>query len=129
MELEMELDSEKSSISDLSPNTVLPHRRCSEVEKRSVNGKLTRKDDILRVKESFTEISFRRYRSSSCKNALSRPVGSEGYIEPKRGSMYQSSREVRRMKEMGCNEGRRKIELSRASDTSFSFRIVTLCIA
>ncbi|XP_034894671.1 uncharacterized protein [Populus alba] len=124
MELEMELDSEKSSISDLSPNTVLPHRRCSEVEKRSVNGKLTRKDDILRVKESFTEISFRRYRSSSCKNALSRPVGSEGYIEPKRGSMYQSSREVRRMKEMGCNEGRRKIELSRASDTSFSFRIV-----
>ncbi|KAB5573568.1 hypothetical protein DKX38_000762 [Salix brachista] len=124
MELEMELDSEKSSVSDLSPNTVLPHRRCSEVEKRSVNGKLTRKDDILRVEEGYNEISFRRYRSSSCKNVLSRPVGSEGHMEPKRGSMYQSSREVRRMKEMGSNEGRRKIELSRASDSAFSFRVV-----
>ncbi|KAJ6426587.1 hypothetical protein OIU84_022230 [Salix udensis] len=120
----MELDSEKSSVSDLSPNTVLPHRRCSEVEKRSVKGKLTRKDDILRVKEGYNEISFRRYRSSSCKNVLSRPVGSEGHMEPKRGSMYQSSREVRRMKEMGSNEGRRKIELSRASDSAFSFRVV-----
>ncbi|KAJ6701724.1 DOMAIN PROTEIN putative (DUF3527)-RELATED [Salix koriyanagi] len=119
----MELDSEKSSVSDLSPNTVLPHRRCSEVEKRSVNGKLTRKDDILRVKEGYNEISFRRYRSSSCKNVLSRPVGSEGHMEPKRGSMYQSSREVWRMKEMGSNEGRRKIELSRASDSAFSFRV------
>ena len=128
MELEMELDSEKSSTSDLSPNTVLPHRRCSKAEKRNANGKLTRKDDILRMKEGFTDISFRHYRSSSCKNVPSRPVGLQGNIELKRGSIYQSSREVRRTKEMGSNGGRRTIELSRASDTSFSFRIVdSLC--
>ncbi|KAG5249329.1 DUF3527 domain-containing protein [Salix suchowensis] len=116
MELEMELDSAKSSTSDLSPNSVLPHRRCSKAEKRNANGKLTRKDDILRMKEGFTDISFPHYRSSSCN------------MELKRGSVYQSSREVRRMKEMGSNGGRRTIELSRGSDTSFSFRIVdSLC--
>ncbi|KAJ6326758.1 hypothetical protein OIU78_013778 [Salix suchowensis] len=112
----MELDSEKSSTSDLSPNSVLPHRRCSKAEKRNANGKLTRKDDILRMKEGFTDISFPHYRSSSCN------------MELKRGSVYQSSREVRRMKERGSNGGRRTIELSRGSDTSFSFRIVdSLC--
>ncbi|KAJ6695451.1 hypothetical protein OIU74_014552 [Salix koriyanagi] len=112
----MELDSAKSSTSDLSPNSVLPHRRCSKAEKRNANGKLTRKDDILRMKEGFTDISFPHYRSSSCN------------MELKRGSVYQSSREVRRMKEMGSNGGRRTIELSRGSDTSFSFRIVdSLC--
>lgn len=125
----MELDFEKICKSDLSPNTVLPPRHCLKFEKRNTNSsKLTRKDDILRVKEGFTEISFHRYRSSSSKNIPSRLGGLEDNTELKRGSIYQSSREVRKMKKMGSNAGRRKTELSRASDTSFSFRIVdSLC--
>ncbi|CAN0907643.1 hypothetical protein LINGRAHAP2_LOCUS24912 [Linum grandiflorum] len=130
MGLEMELHFKKSSTSDLSPNTVLPTRHCSEVEKRTCYQKPPRKDDVLRVKEGFTEISFRRYRSTSCKNVPSRPSGiAPPTVELKRGSMYQSSREVRRMKKMeSCYDGRRKIELSRGSDTSFSLDVVeSLC--
>ncbi|KAJ9173613.1 hypothetical protein P3X46_016730 [Hevea brasiliensis] len=127
MRLDMELDFKKSCSSDLSPNTVLPRRHFSDVGKKSTNSKLTRKDDLLTVKEGFTEISFHRYRSSSCKTP-SRPVGVEGNVELKRGSIYQSSREVRKVKKMVVNEGRRKIELSRDSDTTFSFSIVdSLC--
>ncbi|KDP25435.1 hypothetical protein JCGZ_20591 [Jatropha curcas] len=123
----MELDFKKSYSSDLSPKTVLPCRHFPDVEKKSTINKLTRKDDILTVKEGFTEISFRRYRSTSCKTPA-RPVGLEGSTELKRGSIYQSSRDVRKMKKMGTNEGRRKIELSRDSDTNFSFSIVdSLC--
>ncbi|KAF2313341.1 hypothetical protein GH714_010434 [Hevea brasiliensis] len=95
MGLDMELDFEKSCYSDLSPNTVLPCRHFSDVEKKSTNSKLTHKDDLLTVKEGFTEIVFHRYHSSSCKTP-SRPVILEGNVELKRGSIYQSSREVRK---------------------------------
>ncbi|KAL5747494.1 hypothetical protein ACOSP7_024495 [Xanthoceras sorbifolium] len=126
MGLEMELDFDKRSSVGLSPNTVLPApRHCSNIEKRNINRKPTCRDDVLRVKEGFTEISFRRYhRSSSCKSIPSRPVGVESNVELKRGSIYQSSQEVRKMKKMGAFEGRKKIELSRSSDSSFSFRVV-----
>ncbi|XVE57891.1 hypothetical protein DITRI_Ditri04bG0126500 [Diplodiscus trichospermus] len=125
MGLEMESDLEKNYTLDLSPNTVLPSpRQCSNIEKRYPG----RKEDLLRAKEAFTEISFRRYRSASCKNIPSRSVRPEGNAELKRGSIYQSSKEVRKMKKTGTVEERRKIELSRSSDTSFSFRIVdSLC--
>ncbi|XVF51481.1 hypothetical protein PTKIN_Ptkin04bG0188700 [Pterospermum kingtungense] len=58
----------------------------------------------------------------------SRPVVSEGNAELKRGSIYQSSKEVRKMKKTGAVEGSRKIELSHSGDASFSSRIVdSLC--
>ncbi|GMJ04409.1 hypothetical protein like AT4G11450 [Hibiscus trionum] len=129
MGLEMDSDLEKNCTLDLSPNTVLPPpRQCLNIEKRYPKGKLNRKEDVLRVKEGFTEISFRRYRSASCKGIPCRSDGAEGNAELRRGSIYQSSKEVRRMKKTGTVEGRRKIELSRSSDSSCSFRIVdSLC--
>ncbi|XVF52902.1 hypothetical protein PTKIN_Ptkin05aG0055500 [Pterospermum kingtungense] len=130
MGLEMELDLEKNCTLDQSPNTVLPSpRHCSNIEKRYPKGKPGREEDVLRAKEAFSEISFRRFRSSSCKNVPCRPDGPEGNIALlKRGSIYQSSKEVREMNNTGIVEGRRKIELSHSSDTPFSFRIVdSLC--
>ncbi|KAL6174704.1 hypothetical protein ACLB2K_051350 [Fragaria x ananassa] len=114
---------EKNCRVGLSPNTVLPTHRHSCVEKRSTNGRPPRRDDLLSIKEGFVEISFQRYRSTSCK-VPSRPVGQEVNIELKRGSIYQSSKEVREIKKMGTAEGRKKIEKSRSSDSSFSYRIV-----
>lgn len=124
MGLEVELEFHKNRTVGLSPNTVLPSQQdCSNVRKKNTRGK-PRKDDLLSLKEDFIDINFGRYRSSSCKSIPSRPVGLEGTIELKRGSMYQSSEEVRKMKEMGRVQRGRKIELSRSSDTSLSFRIV-----
>ncbi|XP_050229543.1 uncharacterized protein LOC126678692 [Mercurialis annua] len=127
MGLDMEFEFEKKSTSDLSPNTVLPCRKFSDVGKRRTNGKPPRKDDLLTAKEDFKEINFRRFRSSSC-NIPSRHGGLEGNVVLKRGSIYQSSREVTKMKKMGVDEGRRKLEVSRDSNTSCSFSIVdSLC--
>ncbi|KAE8673204.1 hypothetical protein F3Y22_tig00111806pilonHSYRG00017 [Hibiscus syriacus] len=84
--------------------------------------KSRRNEDVLRVKEGFTEIEFRRYRSASCKNIPCRSVGAEGNAELKRGSMYQSSEEIRKMKKTGSLEERRKIKISPSSDASYSFR-------
>lgn len=128
MGLEMELGSDKSSTVGLSPNTVLPPpRHYSNIEKRNTRGKHVRRDELLRVKDGFTEISFRRYRSSSCKSIPSGAVGLEGSIELQRGSIYQNSNTIRKMKKMGAIEGRKKIEFSRSNDT-FPFRVVdSLC--
>ncbi|PRQ17686.1 hypothetical protein RchiOBHm_Chr7g0197711 [Rosa chinensis] len=119
----LEMEFEKNCRVGLSPNTVLPTHRHSCVEKRSTKGRPPRKDDLLSIKEGFVEISFQRYRSTSCK-VPSRPVGQEVNIELKRGSIYQNSKEVREIKKMGTAEGRKKIEKSRCSDSSFSYRIV-----
>ncbi|KAK8494627.1 hypothetical protein V6N12_005756 [Hibiscus sabdariffa] len=129
MGLEMDSDLEKNCTLDLSPNTVLPStRQCLNIKKRYPNGKLSRKEDVLRVKEGFTEISFCRYRSASCKGIPCRSAGAEVNAELRRGSMYQSSKEVKKMKKTGTVEGRRKIELSGSSDTWCSFGIVdSLC--
>ncbi|XP_044484599.1 uncharacterized protein LOC123210363 [Mangifera indica] len=128
MGLEMESDSDRNS-TGLSPNTVLPSpRQCLKLERRNARGKPTHRDDILRVKEGFTEISFHRFCSASCKSTQSRPVGLEDTIELKRGSIYQCSKEVRKIKKMGAIEERKKIELSRSSDTLFSSRVFdSLC--
>ncbi|CAI0476277.1 unnamed protein product [Linum tenue] len=131
MGLEKELEFKlKSSTSYLSPNTVLPLRHCSDADNKTAHHQnLTRKDNFLRVKEGFTEISFRRYRSTSCKNVQSsRPSGVlVPSVDLKRGSMYQSSSDVMRLKKMessSYNAGRRKIELSCGSHTSFSLDVV-----
>ncbi|KAG2681159.1 hypothetical protein I3843_11G131600 [Carya illinoinensis] len=128
MGLEMELDFHKSCKVGLSPNTVLPsHQDCSNVEKRNLKGKSTCKDESLSLKKDFIEINLSRFCSSSCKSIQNRPVGLEGNIELERGSMYQSSREVRKMKKSTVGGGR-NIEICRSSDTSLSFRIVdSLC--
>ncbi|GAV57954.1 DUF3527 domain-containing protein [Cephalotus follicularis] len=124
MGVEMEFNNEKKGTVDLSPNTVLPSpRHRLNIEKRYSRGNLKHKDDILSIKDGFTEISFRRYRSSSCKNTTSRSVRREENVELKRGSIYQSSREVTKMKKTGSDEAREKIELSCTSDTSYSFTI------
>ncbi|XP_010530412.1 PREDICTED: uncharacterized protein LOC104806997 [Tarenaya hassleriana] len=109
-----------------SPDSVLPPPHPFRVsEKRSTRLKPPRRDEILRVKEGFTEISFRRYRSSSCKNFPSRPLAMGDRIEQRRGSVYQSSKQVfREMRFSESTQARPKLELSRASDASFSFRIV-----
>lgn len=123
----MELDRDKNCIVDLSPNTVLPTQQSLSYNgKRRTKGRSTQKDDIFILKEDFREISFSRYRSISCKNIPSRPVTHDYNVEFKRGSIYQSSREVRKMKKMGPTEGRRKIEVSRSSDISFSV-VDSLC--
>ena len=118
---------DKSSVG-LSPNTVLPsHQYCLNVKERSKKGKPTAKDDFLTLKGDFAGIKLARFRSSSCKSLLSRPHGLEGNIEMRRGSMYQSSEEVKSIKKMGMG-GREKIEISWRSDTSFSGSIVdSLC--
>lgn len=114
MGLETESDVEKICSLEPSPNTVLP------------NCNVTYKDGLLKLKEHFTEISFSQYRTSSCKNVPSRPVDLQGNIDLKRDSIYQSSREARKMKRMGTNKGRRKIELYRASEASLPVGIVDL---
>jgi hypothetical protein len=106
MGLEVELDFDKSCKVGLSPNTVLlSHRHSSNLAKRKGKGKSTRKVDLLSLKEDFIEINFGRSRSSSCTSILSRPVGQEGNIELKRGSIYQTSKEVREMKRTGTVDG------------------------
>ncbi|KAF3539178.1 hypothetical protein F2Q69_00022131, partial [Brassica cretica] len=114
----MEMKFGKGIDMEQSPNSVL-----TESEKRSTRLKPPRRDEILRVKEGFTEISFRRYRSTSCKNFSSKP---DNKTEQRRGSVYQSSNKF--FKELRDPQGRKdsdaKLELSRTSDASFSFRVV-----
>lgn len=125
----MELEFDKYCIVDGSPTTVLPSpRRHSKVEKRKSKGYPRHGNDLLIVNEEFGEISFHRYRSVSCKNTSSRrtPLG---YDEVrKRGSVYQSSKEVRLMRKTDTAEGRKKIEFSQSSATALSFGILdSLC--
>ncbi|KAK6137469.1 hypothetical protein DH2020_028826 [Rehmannia glutinosa] len=81
----MELDFDKYCILDGSPTTVLPApRRRSKVADRKSNGKLKCGNDMLRLKENFTEISFNR--------TVVRPVETFDPVEPirKRQSGAQS---------------------------------------
>ncbi|ESQ38356.1 hypothetical protein EUTSA_v10028472mg [Eutrema salsugineum] len=109
-----------------SPNSVLPPPRpYTESEKRSTRLKPPRRDEILRVKEGFTEISFRRYRSTSCKNFPSKPLAMSDKSEQRRGSVYQSSNELfKELRDPVRKDSKAKLELSRSSDASFSFRVV-----
>ncbi|KAI4326955.1 hypothetical protein L6164_019465 [Bauhinia variegata] len=126
---EIELDlNEKSSVG-LSPNTVLQSQQYSlNSKKRYKKGKSPGKDYVLTLKEDFAEIKFARFRSTSCKSVPSRPNGLESNIQMKRGSMYQSSEEVKNIKNMSTMGERKKIEIARSSDISFSCSIVdSLC--
>ncbi|KAF7828273.1 transcriptional regulator ATRX-like protein isoform X2 [Senna tora] len=118
---EMKMDLNVKSSEGLSPDTVLPsHQYPLNAKKRHKKGKNFGKDEFLTLTEDFSKIRFARFRSSSCKSILSRPNGMEVNIEMRRGSMYQSSEEVKYRKKMSSMEGRKKIEISRSSNTSFS---------
>uniref|UniRef100_A0A1J3GYC5 Uncharacterized protein n=1 Tax=Noccaea caerulescens TaxID=107243 RepID=A0A1J3GYC5_NOCCA len=124
----MEMEFGKGIDMEQSPNSVLPPPRpFNESEKRtSTRLKPPRRDEVLRVKEGFTEISFRRYRSTSCKNFPSKPLAMADNSEQRRGSVYQSSNELfKQLKDpQRRKDSKAKLELSRSSDASFSFRVV-----
>ena len=129
MRLDMELDFDKYCSLGTSPRTVLPsNQRYSGIGKRTTKEKPARRSNLLSIEEDLAEISFGDFHSFSCKSMSCGPVGLEGDVELKRGSIYQCSEEVRKKKKMGAVEGRRKIELSRSSDSSIPFRIIdSLC--
>lgn len=114
---------------DGSPTTVLPApRRCPKVDKRIPRGKPKYGREVLCMNEDFTEINFHRYRSISCKDVPSRITYSEGNKVLKRGSVYQSSKELKCFQKTDAGEERTKIEFSRGSVTALSFGIVdALC--
>ncbi|XP_055821536.1 uncharacterized protein LOC129890054 [Solanum dulcamara] len=125
----MELEFDKYCVVDGSPTTVLPsprHRLKGESRKSKGNSKCSK--EVLSVDGDFTEISFHRYRSVSCKDAPSRKSHLGGNDILKRGSVYQSSKDVRGIKKTDAVEERRKIEFSRGNASAFSFGIVdVLC--
>ncbi|CAK9141893.1 unnamed protein product [Ilex paraguariensis] len=125
----MVLEFEKYCIVEGSPTTVLPFpRHCSKIEKRNTKLRSKCGNNLWSLHEDFTEIDFQRYRSASCRNISSRSVGQDDNELRRRGSVYRSSNNVRRMKETEADEGRRKIELSQSSATTFSVGIVdSLC--
>ncbi|KAL3498842.1 hypothetical protein ACH5RR_041574 [Cinchona calisaya] len=125
----MELDFDKYCVVDGSPTTVLPStRRRSKVEKRKSKAYPRYANELLGMNEDFTGISFHHYRSISCKSTSARADPLEYDEVRKRGSVYQSSKEVRLMRKTGVAEGRKKIEFSQSSATALSFGIVdSLC--
>ncbi|KAH6783291.1 hypothetical protein C2S52_008250 [Perilla frutescens var. hirtella] len=125
----MELDFDKYCVVDGSPTTVLPApRRRSKASSRKSNGKVKCGNELLSLKEEFNEIKFSRYRSASCKDVRSRKSTQEGHELLKRGSVYQSSKEVRLLRRTDNVVERKKIEFSRGGASTFSFGIIdSLC--
>lgn len=126
--MNMELDFDKYCVVDGSPTTVLPApRRHSKVSSRKSNGKVKCGNELLSHKKEFAEIAFNRYRSASCRDVRSRKIVQEGDELLKRGSVYQSSKEVRLHRRPNDVE-RKKIEFPRGSASTFSFGIIdSLC--
>lgn len=121
----MEFD-KKCRIS-LSPNTVLSAIPPSpKVDKRSSKAKpRQRRDELLIIEDNdFTEIRFNRFRSASCKNKSSKVLEFDAGVQMRRGSVYQTSGEVRSTKILGTEDVRAKIEISRSSDKYLSLRNV-----
>ncbi|XP_042505763.1 uncharacterized protein LOC122082335 [Macadamia integrifolia] len=97
----------------------------SKAEGRYVKRNPTRRGyDLKSIGQEYTEISFDDSQNSFYRSVQYGPAGIAGNEELKRGSIYQSSKEVRTMKKMGEFEGRRKIELLHSSDSSLPFQIV-----
>ncbi|KAK1397540.1 hypothetical protein POM88_007403 [Heracleum sosnowskyi] len=87
----MDLEFEKFYVIDGSPNIVLPcPRQFSRVEREKTSSK---PHEILSPKQGFSDITFRCYRSASCKRSQPKNIVLEGNKVLKRGSVYQSSQE------------------------------------
>ncbi|KAG6389283.1 hypothetical protein SASPL_150749 [Salvia splendens] len=120
----MELDFDKYCVVDGSPTTVLPAPRRRS---RKSSSKLKCGNELLSLNEEFTEIGFNRYRSASCRDAPK--IHREGRHQLlKRGSVYQSSKEVGLLRRNDDVVPRKKIEFSRGSSSAFSVGIIdSLC--
>ncbi|KAL0447952.1 UNVERIFIED_CONTAM: hypothetical protein Slati_1923100 [Sesamum latifolium] len=117
----MELDFNKYCLVDRSPMTVLPPpRSCSNVANRKSSGKPKYGNDIPTLSdEDLIEINFSCYHSASCRDVQS---------QSSRGSVYQSSEEVKLLQKTDAVVGRKKIEFSRETASVLSFGIIdSLC--
>lgn len=124
----MDLDFEKYCLVDGSPTTVLPApRHCSSVENRKSSGKPKYGNGTPSITEQL-EIDFGEYCSGSCRDVRSQRVSREGSEVLKRESVYQSSKEVRLIHNTDAAVGRKKIEFSPGTASSFSIGIIdSLC--
>lgn len=125
----MDLDFDKYCVVDGSPTTVLEAPRCRlRVSNRKSSEKPKCNDHKPILKEDFPEIGLNHYRSASCRYGTSRRLKHEGRELSKRGSVYQSSKDVRLLKKTDEVEARQKIEFSRGRASTISFGIInTLC--
>ncbi|KAL4565517.1 hypothetical protein LXL04_029615 [Taraxacum kok-saghyz] len=115
MAQDLELDFEKYCVVDGSPKTVLLSPNHSKTEKKKVRKKSKCGSKvIISQNKEFTEISFNRYRSQSCRDVRSKSTRLGVNESLKRGSVYQSSKEVSQINSKET-EGRKKIEFSRNS--------------
>ncbi|KAI3756430.1 hypothetical protein L1987_56250 [Smallanthus sonchifolius] len=108
---DLELDFEKYCVVDGSPITVLLSPRDSKIKKKKIRKEPKCRNEVLLHQNK--EISLRRYRSASCRNARS-TLGVKEAL--KRGSVYHSSNEIGKMNKIDEKEteGRKKIEFSRS---------------
>ncbi|KAM0030070.1 hypothetical protein Hdeb2414_s0018g00532981 [Helianthus debilis subsp. tardiflorus] len=108
---DLELDFEKYCVVDGSPITVLLSTGDTKIKKKKIGKEPKCRNEVLL--DQSKEISLRRYRSASCRNVRSTSGVKEAM---KRGSVYQSSNELRQMNKIdeNGNEGRKKIEFSRS---------------
>ncbi|XP_047968256.1 uncharacterized protein LOC125212205 [Salvia hispanica] len=117
----MEFDFDKYCVIDGSPTTVLPapRRRSRKSNSRPKCG-----NELRSLNKEFTEIRLSRYRSASCRDVPKIPQ--ERYHQLlKRGSVYQSSKEVGLLRRNDDVVPRKKIEFSRGT---FSVGIIdSLC--
>ncbi|XP_073130544.1 uncharacterized protein [Henckelia pumila] len=125
----MELDFDKYCSVDGSPTTVLDAPRTRlRVSNRKSSVKPKRDDRKPILEEDLSEIRLNHYRSTSCRDGTSMRLKHEGHELLKRGSVYQSSKDVRLLKKTDVVDGRQKIEFSRGSESSISFSIIdALC--
>lgn len=124
----MDLDFDKYCLVDRSPTTVLPApRRHSKVANKKSSGKPKYVNDTPSLNEDF-EINFGHYGSASCRDFRSQRVSQEGKEVLKRGSVYQSSKEVRLLQKTDAVVGRKKIEFSQETASALSFGTIdSLC--
>lgn len=124
----MDFDFETYCLVDGSPTTVLPvPRHRSSVASRKSSGKLKYGNETPSLTEEFG-IDFGDHCSGSCRDVHSQRVSREGSEVLKRGSVYQSSKEVRLIQKTDADAGRKKIESSSGAASAFSLGIIdSLC--
>ncbi|KAL1569077.1 hypothetical protein AAHA92_00600 [Salvia divinorum] len=120
----MDLDFDKYCLLDGSPTTVLPVPRPRSCV-------VSRKPEFGNETPSLTgefETDFGDCYSGSCRDALFQRISREGGEVLKRGSVYQSSKETSLVQERGAAVGRKKIEFSSRTASTFPIGIIdSLC--